>query len=82
MLLNTRPSYSRVVCKYWIIFFTSSVISAFKTSDPSIKQRIIVENNTGTYQYDPRKFLYRTGDRPISQEEELIEVAEQIKKEL
>ena len=35
--------------------------------------------DTGIYEYDPRKFLYRPGTREISPEEELRAVAEVVK---
>ncbi len=36
--------------------------------------------DAGIYQYEPRKFLYQTSQgRPISPEEELVKVAEQIR---
>ncbi len=37
------------------------------------------EGDTGIYEYEPRKFLYRTGERPTSPEQELKEVSELIK---
>ena len=41
------------------------------------------EGDTGIYEYEPRKFLYRPGgDRPESPEEELQEVAAQIREPL
>lgn len=40
------------------------------------------KGDTGVWQYDPRKFLYRTGSRETSPEKELQAVAEQIKKAL
>ena len=40
------------------------------------------EGDTGVYQYEPRKFLYRPGERETTPEEELRAVAEQIKKML
>ena len=38
--------------------------------------------DAGVYEYEPRKFLYRPGEREISPEEELRMVADQIKKEI
>jgi len=38
--------------------------------------------DTGIVDYDPRKFLYRPGSREISPNEELLAVAEQIRKAL
>jgi diadenosine tetraphosphate (Ap4A) HIT family hydrolase len=38
--------------------------------------------DTGVMNYDPRKFLYRSGERPISPEQELIEIARLIKDSL
>lgn len=39
--------------------------------------------DTGIYEYEPRKFLYRTGaDRAVSAEEELAEVSELIRNHL
>jgi len=40
------------------------------------------KGDTGIHNYDPRKFLYRTGDRPETPEEELSQVALRIKKAL
>ncbi len=37
------------------------------------------EGDTGIYEYEPRKFLYRPGERGISLEEELRKVADIIK---
>ncbi len=39
-------------------------------------------DDTGIYEYDPRKFLYRPGSRSESPEEELQVVAELIKKNI
>ncbi len=36
------------------------------------------KGDTGVYEYEPRKFLYRTGDRKSSPDEELIAVAKLI----
>ena len=38
--------------------------------------------DTGIYEYDPRKFLYRPGSRKESPKEELQEIAELIRKSL
>ena len=38
--------------------------------------------DTGIYEYEPRKFLYRTGDRNESPESELGKIAEFIKKNI
>src|SRR3989339_148568 len=38
--------------------------------------------DTGIYEYEPRKFLYRPGSRNTSPESELKEVAESIKKNI
>jgi diadenosine tetraphosphate (Ap4A) HIT family hydrolase len=40
------------------------------------------EGDDGISEYEPRKFLYRPGERETSPEEELIEVARQIQKNL
>jgi diadenosine tetraphosphate (Ap4A) HIT family hydrolase len=40
------------------------------------------EGDTGILEYEPRKFLYRPGERETSPEQELNAVAELIKKEL
>ncbi|MDB5265072.1 MAG: aph1 [Parcubacteria group bacterium] len=38
------------------------------------------EGDAGVYEYEPREFLYRpTGDRPISPQEELKEIAQNIR---
>ncbi len=37
------------------------------------------EDDEGIYEYEPREFLYRPGERAASPEAELVEVAEQIK---
>lgn len=37
------------------------------------------EGDTGIYEYEPRKFLYRPGERPTSPETELKKVSELIK---
>lgn len=38
--------------------------------------------DTGILEYEPRKFVYRPGDREISPAEELMEVVQEIKKHL
>ncbi|EKE10861.1 MAG: Histidine triad (HIT) protein [uncultured bacterium] len=38
------------------------------------------ENDSGIYQYDPRKFIYRPGNREVSEESELGAVASEIRK--
>jgi diadenosine tetraphosphate (Ap4A) HIT family hydrolase len=38
--------------------------------------------DAGVYQYDPRKFLYRPGERETTPEEELQAVAREIKEKL
>ena len=40
------------------------------------------EGDTGIYEYEPRKFLYRTGSREETPEEELSEVARQLRQAL
>jgi histidine triad (HIT) family protein len=40
------------------------------------------KDDTGILEYEPRKFLYRPGERPISPENELIEVAKLIQKNI
>src|SRR3989338_2888198 len=40
------------------------------------------QSDSGIFEYEPRKFLYRPGERPDSDEEELVEVAELIKENL
>jgi diadenosine tetraphosphate (Ap4A) HIT family hydrolase len=35
--------------------------------------------DTGIYEYEPRKFIYRPGEREISPEEELLAVRDLIK---
>ncbi len=40
------------------------------------------KDDSGIFEYDPRKFLYRPGKRPESPEKELSEVAELIKNNL
>ncbi len=40
------------------------------------------EGDTGIYEYEPTKFLYRPGDREISPKEELIEVSKLIQANL
>jgi len=40
------------------------------------------ENDTGIYEYEPRKFLYRPGERESSPEEELQSVSELIKRNI
>jgi diadenosine tetraphosphate (Ap4A) HIT family hydrolase len=40
------------------------------------------KGDSGIFEYEPRKFLYRPGERPISQEKELIEVARLIQKNI
>lgn len=40
------------------------------------------ESDSGIFDYEPRKFLYRPGESPTSPEQELIEVAKLIKENL
>ncbi len=40
------------------------------------------KSDSGVFEYDPRKFLYRVGERPRSPEQELSEIVELIKKNL
>ncbi|MBV9159361.1 MAG: HIT family protein [Candidatus Kaiserbacteria bacterium] len=37
------------------------------------------EGDTGIYEYDPRKFLYRPGSREISPQDELLAAAEELR---
>lgn len=40
------------------------------------------KGDSGIFEYEPRKFLYRPGGRPDSQEQELVDVAKLIKDNL